>query len=342
MSSNRRVSVRDLSVRWDELAEHVSSADLYLCGAGYEPRSTSISERIYEAMAPSERTATVDRSLVLTPTEFSDRESHRDACRLYELMFPRRRLDCPAGSFRPVLGGVRETLGHRMDQDRVTVAIDYSSMPRIWYLPVLAMLARVFQRVDALLLYSVGDYSSVGGQYPRSRVGQVRAVPGFEGQWFQIPKIYVFGLGFDGVGTAALSAKLEVERSAVFWADPGADPKAPSRAEERNRELIKQAFLRFTCDLRSVEEATNALLRIAFEVQPHRKLILVPTGPKPHILACGLTGLSTSFVSVLSPHGGGGGIVDDPPKVKATGDVVATGCQISAASDRLPELRANE
>jgi len=131
-------------------------------------------------------------------------------------------------------------------------------------------------------------------------------------------------LGFDGTGTAALADRLEAARVVVFWAEPGASHSAAETAKTQNLSLIDRAFLKFHCPLEDVEGASSRLHRIAEELRDSDKFVLVPVGPKPHVLASGIVAAQMDHVTLLSPYQGGGGVRGEGPQIAAAGKIIST------------------
>lgn len=292
--------------------------DLIIAASGYESRWSNVLRRIREATTyPAEPIAS---KLVLLRFPAVDGSHGRDAEVLDAIGKPRLTLEVTKESGSKVLREIEDLI--RTERLR-RVLIDYSSMSRGLYLPLLSLSA--IGGVRLTMCYSVGQYGAAEGAYPVSAIGKIEPVATMEGLPYATrPRLYVFGLGYDGTGTAALADRLEAGKLAVFWAEPGASERSAEVARGRNRELIERAFLRFRSPLSDVEGTTTALFRLAEELRETDKVVMVPVGPKPHVLACGIVAAQLDHVTVLSPYQGSGGIQGNFPDIAASGEVICT------------------
>ena len=297
---------------------HLRDVDLIIAASGYESRWSNILRRMREGTRyPAEPIAS---KLVLLRFPTDDGSHGRDSPILAAIGTPRLTIEVTKESGSKVLREVEDLI--RTERLR-RILIDYSSMSRGLYLPLLSLSA--IGGVRLTMCYSVGQYGAAESSYPVSAIGKIEPVATMEGLPYATrPRLYVFGLGYDGTGTAALADRLEAGKLAVFWAEPGASARSAEVARDRNRELIERAFLRFRCPLSDVEGATAALFRLAEELRETDKVVMVPVGPKPHVLACGIVAAQLDHVTVLSPYQGPGGIQGNFPDIAASGDVICT------------------
>ena len=299
--------------------------DVIVVAAGYEPRCTHVLDRLQRTwnVAPSD----VGQKVILIEfDEFGGLDSRAIADRFFASFTPRKRIrvtkDSPLGASHE-FDEVMKSSGNSVRN----ILIDYTAMSRLHYLTLIPLLAdRMGVRV--VFAYAVGRYDGLEKQYPVATVGDPRAVPGLEGLPHSgRPRLYLFGLGYDGLGAEALVERLEAQRLAVFWADPGASPRAAEIARGHNSRLIERARLHFACSLWDVRKLTSILCRLAFETHATERLVFVPIGPKPHILACGLTAAQFEHTALLAPHFDAGGILRDVPEIEAAGDIILTRVQ---------------
>lgn len=299
--------------------------DIIVAASGYEPRCTHLVSRLISQWRcdPQE----FGRKLVLL--EFAsqqDIETRRQADAFFLNLEPLWRLKVAKESGYEVHLTVESALAtlqggaaHRR------IVIDYSAMSRMLYLSLLQLAAAGH---ELLFSYSIGEYGEAAERYPISAVGAVQSVPGFEGlAYHSRPHLHVFGLGYDGVGTLALSDRLEAQRVIVFWAEPGVTAAASGIAKDRNSRLIERAAAHFCRDIRDVRGVVSVLSQIAFETSVSDKLVFVPVGPKPHILACAIVAARFEHVTLLAPYLGAGGIRSKFPEIQATGEVIISRVQ---------------
>jgi len=200
----------------------------------------------------------------------------------------------PFDDERKIFGALRSV--DLAKDEPLTVFIDYSSMSRMWYNSIIKFFHHSNHSgpVTVDLAYTVGKYSDVASYRNQSEsdlsVQEILCVPGLEGTAMRLQRsIALVGLGFEKLPPFGVAEVLEADTLVGFIADAGAFPEYASVAEEINAEFLREytrdvALMRLP--LRSVETAYRAL---ADFIAPHRQsanVILVPLGPKPHVLAC--------------------------------------------------------
>lgn len=295
-----------------------SDIDVVIAVAGYEPRCTHVVRTLCSLWGRTPKE--IGRKLMLL--SFSDNrelESRRAVDAEFREYEPRWTLDVGKRSGLDVSKELSRALP---DNGPGRVLVDYSSMSRFLYLCLLPL---AFDRVQLTYVYSIGKYGNAEPNYPTSAIGDILSVPGLEGLPYATrPRVFYFGLGYDGEGALALADKLEANCFVVFWADPGASSSAAKTAEIKNTNLIERSMARFTRDLRDVAGTAALLSQFAFESARSDKVVFVPVGPKPHILACGIAAIQHSHATLLAPHLGAGGIRENFPPIEATGETVCT------------------
>jgi len=295
--------------------------DVILAASGYEPRCTHVLDTLQRTWKV-DRKEIAEKLLVLEFVEYRDADTRTAADRFFDEFEPGTRIRVTRDS--PI--GISAEIGtlFRERGRTINVLVDYTAMARLHYLTLIpSLLTRTDIHVN--FAYAVGDYSGLEDQYPVSTVGKPTAVPGLEGIPFSgRGRLYLFGLGYDGVGAEALAERLEADHLAVFWADPGASSRAADIAQSKNARLIDRARLKFSCGLREVEKLTSLLTRLAYETAGSERLVFIPIGPKPHILACGLAASQFEHAALLAPHFDDGGILQNIPKIQAAGEIICT------------------
>ncbi len=286
-----------------------------VAAAGYEPRCMTYVRQLAESWGCS--LEDVGRKLLLL--EFDSREedpTRRLADEFFGRVRPARRMKVSKHSG----DAVREAVTKLAALQPGAVVVDYSAMSRLLYLSLVTL---AYDGIDLLFTYSIGKYGAAELDYPIAAVGTIAAVPGFEGlHYHSRPHLHIVGLGYDGRGTLALVDKLEASRLVVFWAEPGASSQAAEIAKTQNAQLLERALARFSRDLRDIPGTVSVLSRLAFEVSASDKVVFVPVGPKPQILACALAAAPYEHCSVLAPYLGAGGMRSKVPCVEASGELV--------------------
>lgn len=208
-------------------------------------------------------------------------------------------------------------------RDVQNVLVDYSGMSRVWYA---AMLSWFYRRcpenptVQLSFLYAEGKYTKDFAQKDVV-IEEIRAVPGCEGEIYRrSPTSLAMGLGFRGYTSLCVCDQLEPDDIYTFVTNENPLKQYPIERQEGNQELMKRASRHFKIPLESVVSAYRCMSEIAAteRINGHG-LIIVPMGPKPHVLAAVLVGLSNHEVCVMRVRHNH--YLDD---VKPNGRVVAT------------------
>jgi len=305
--------------------------DVIVAASGYEPRCTFLMEQLSDRCRGNG--LEIGRRLAwISFSNYKDLPTRQEADRIFRRLQPRWDLEVSTDEgvkVRQFLDQIVASCG----VERPRVLIDYSAMSRMLYLSALDISQDVG---DPIYSYSIGRYENLGyDDFPISTVGTIRGVPGLEGlPYVNRPRLYVFGLGFDGVGVKALIDRLEVgRRVVVYWADPGAFPDASSVTVRNNQKLIEKALVAFSVGLHDVRGAARMLEEVCLHVEHTDKVLIVPVGPKPLILAGAIVAAQYDHVTLLAPHLSGGGVKSKLPLIEPSGELVITRLQRGAAGD---------
>lgn len=301
--------IKPIDLLWDDF-------DLIIAAAGYEPRCTNAISALRSqwSIPPGEF---AKKMFLLKFKNFATLASRIEVDRIFAAFSPAESMDVNSLSGRDVRAAVLRTLTARNGR---RILVDYTSLSRSLYLCLLSLLREGY---SLTFIYSIGDYGT--RKYPVSAVGDIRTVPGLEGiPNPTLPKLYLLGLGYDGIGTEALLDKLEAERYVVYWTNPGAAPDSQNIVREENARIIERAQAAFSTDLRDISRTVEFLRRFAVESAGRYRLILTPVGPKPHVLASGIVAAEFDHATLLAPYLGVDRGGDDPPRVGATGEMIVT------------------
>lgn len=209
-----------------------------------------------------------------------------------------------------------------MGIDVLRVIVDYSTMSRLWYASILNWVRFLtnITSVEIDFVYSFGKYK---GDFSPLVIEDILAIPGYEGSPVSDARsLAIFGLGFDGIATLSALDQLEPNIVYAYLASPGAGRDYPEKAKHYNKLLIS-GYVKKLLELpiSSIEVTFGSLTEL---ISPHREeanIILIPMGPKPHVLAAILLCLRFERkVTCLRVRGNREPKVD----VEAEGQVVAT------------------
>ena len=262
---------------------------LAIFASGYEERSTHLPSLI----DPSR----VERSLVLGFTSLTDAPA-RVANDEYFARVWSNPIACDPDDDRPIyeaLGDLESASG------LVRILVDYSSMSRDWYAALLNWLAttEIRSRASIDFAYSIGTTIA---PYEPLPVLSVTSVPGFEGLSLKARVVLVLGLGFDAIAPLAVLEQMEPTRVLAFIAAPGAAETYVQESLRANEALLREFvderdLLRLP--LGDVSRSVSLLSEVAAPLLAHHRVVFVPMGPKPHILAALLTCLKLPEAGVL-------------------------------------------
>lgn len=186
----------------------------------------------------------------------------------------------------------------------VRILVDYSCMSRIWYAAVLnwARHTPVPSNIVVDFLYAVGEHKN---NISPVVIRDILSIPGCEGNPIPFSKsIGVFGLGFDNFATLCVLDRLEPDVVYTYLANPAAFDDYPERARKLN-EIIREEYSSVNLELPlwSVERTYVSLTEL---ISPHRSegdIVLVPMGPKPHVLAAILLSMRFAGITCLDVSG---------------------------------------
>ena len=189
-------------------------------------------------------------------------------------------------------------------QDGNSLFVDYSAMSRVWYTSILLWLyhgVRVCESLKMVLAYAEGKYSKTIA-HKDVAIQEIKAVPGCEGVIYrQAPTSVVFGLGF--YGYASLCACEQLEPDKIYTLMTTDKPVRGFDIEEQdgNKEMIRRSGNDvYKVPLISLESTYRCLIKIAAQCHAEgNDVILVPMGPKPHVLASVLVSLSDRRVCTM-------------------------------------------
>jgi len=206
-------------------------------------------------------------------------------------------------------------------RDLLRIAVDYSSMSRLWYAGILnwARHASHVGRLEIDFGYSMGTYSGI----PDSIViKDIEAVPGCEGGASRFQEsVVVLGLGFYGMMAQCVLEHLEPDSVFPFIALPGTRPDIVDLVMERNEALLSRIGRRpLNIPLTSIETASRYLAELVMPFRRDCEVALIPMGPKPHVLASII--LSMRFPEIVCLRVSHDRTGDE--QVTATGDLVVT------------------
>lgn len=285
--------------------------DVIICASGYEDRSTHIPKLVRDIES------TVNVILGFREQPAAGKRSENDSYYFDEWdAVP----EVISGSNDDELYGVLNTICSGLGPS-VSMLVDYSAMSRIWYAGILNWLRYndTFHQVKIDFTYAVGEHKWTSRDMV---VEDIVAIPGFEGGGvYLFETVALVGLGFDGPATQNVLDQLEPDTTYTYLASPAAFHDYPARTKLSNREVIERfAKATFELPLFSVASTFRYLAEIAGQHRSHGDVVLLPMGPKPHVLAAILIALRFEEIACLRVVGSRSPI--EP--VGTTGKIVST------------------
>lgn len=205
------------------------------------------------------------------------------------------------------------------------VLIDYSSMSRNWYAAILNYLLNHFEgEIEVNLSYSCGEYPIKEG-FLNFELGDIKVLPGCQGSSItKLKSAGIFMLGFDKIGPLSFYNLLEPNLSFGIVSAPGAMPDYEEQARKINSQFIQHQLQDgknlIGAPIDSVSQTFEHLCQLIRPIADNYNISIVQFGPKPHILASTLAGLSFPNVSCLYSEYKRSKTFD----VKANGELVIT------------------
>lgn len=204
------------------------------------------------------------------------------------------------------------------------VFIDYSSMPRAVYGTFLLESFRDLRRKMRSLTFAyVPGIHAADVEGARSVTG-LRALPGVEGRCVRARPCAVLGLGFDGILAEAVVELFQLTHFSCLYASPGWGGVAEERVVTSNRRLLSRAELVGTAPAASVPRALAEVERICDWYKQLNDVLLVPMGPKPHVLACILAAVRQPEIGFRFPETSS----VRPVQVEAVDNAIPAFCEI--------------
>ncbi|MCM2296603.1 hypothetical protein [Rhodoferax sp.] len=173
-------------------------------------------------------------------------------------------------------------------KSKLRVFVDYSTMSRDWYGYILtwAKYQNVCTTVELDFAYSHGIYAS---SFCPLQISEIVCVPGFEGGGAgSRVTTALYGLGFDSAATLTVNELIEPDRVVCFLARGGiSDPHADIVLRE-NREMVESSRSSvLELPISDIRRSTSLLLeKLSSMNEASEEILLVPMGPKTHVLAC--------------------------------------------------------
>lgn len=183
------------------------------------------------------------------------------------------------------------------------ILVDYSVMTRAWYGAILtwARFATLSHNIEIDFVYASGKYM---GDFRPLAISDIISLPGFEGTSGGFRRTTaIFGLGYDKYATLAVYDRIEPDRVYCCIAERYPDDEASLKALKENDVLVESALKVIKLPLIDVPSAFRLLADQILGMDRSTHIVIVPMGPKTHVLVTLLVALRMPWITCLHARG---------------------------------------
>lgn len=263
--------------------------DLAVFASGYEARCTHIARKLNKTK--------IKQSLIWGFDLINKGTQRLKNDKYFSIEWSRYQNEINANDDGPIYEELREAL--KKKSDKLRLVVDYSSMSRLWYNAILnwAILTDISNIIEIDFLYSLGKHE---GELPFYTIEDILPLPGCEGGALRFGEaIAIFGLGKYGVMAQSVFENLEPDRIFTYIASPGAYAKYAEEVMRNNQFIIEHSSGLLELPLKRVQLTLRYLTDFVSPFLKRDEIILIPMGPKPHVLAAMLLSLRYKEIACL-------------------------------------------
>jgi hypothetical protein len=199
----------------------------------------------------------------------------------------------------------------------VKILVDYSVMTRSWYGAILtwARLADFNGEIEIDFVYASGRYLS---EFDPLLISELETLPNFEGNSGGFRKTTaLFGLGYDQYATLAVYDRIEPDVLYCCVAGMSAYDASAIKALAENQAMVEASERIVELPLLDVEAAFRLLCDVIVGIGRDSHVVVVPMGPKTHVLVTLLVALRLPWLTCLHAKG----VRSHPIQVEALGPI---------------------
>ena len=192
----------------------------------------------------------------------------------------------------------------RTDHAPVDILIDYSSMPRTVYGTALVeACGRSRHKVRSITFVYVPGVHGADIDGARRLVG-LRSLIGLEGAPSMVGRdvAVVLGIGYEGTLAEALIDTFEIDKFSCFVGGKGSKSKSLQRSLDANVSVTRLAERVLATPIRSVAQTMSVIQKLCSWYAGRKTTMLVPIGPKSHVLSAMLVALESREVGFRWPR----------------------------------------
>jgi hypothetical protein len=183
------------------------------------------------------------------------------------------------------------------------ILVDYSVMTRSWYSAILtwARFAQFNSSIELDFAYSCGEYL---GDFGPLSISEIVSLPGFEGISGGFRRTTaIFGLGYDKYATLAVYDRLEPDSVYCCIAQRYPDDENSNKVLKENDELVEASTKLIQLPLTDITLAFSLLSDLILSLERSTHIVMVPMGPKTHVLVTLLAALRMPWITCLHAKG---------------------------------------
>lgn len=188
-----------------------------------------------------------------------------------------------------------------LDKDELVILMDYTSMSRMYYSALLNWINNVIGpvKIKVDFVYALGDYNELK-ENKHKYIESIDVINGFDGKLDTTREtVAVFGLGFDRYAPLCVDDQIEPDNIICYYAEPGANNGSAEKARNVNKIILESTKNKATLPygISDVEGLYCGLSQNLMPFAMDHNVLLIPMGPKPHVLASLL--ICTAYPNML-------------------------------------------
>lgn len=276
--------------------KYINREDMFICAFGYECRSMFLYQKI-RAIIPKQN---------IYAFVFSDYKKYGYIAHHIDNVIEEKEVNAENieyDSATYVWQQIQKIiLSKKATNKRITVHIDYSSMPRRWYYKLPLFLKKYMDKEDKLFFWYVsGKYPINYEAYPSAGIDSF-CVLGKTSLRTGMKRMHVLGLSYDAIRTSAMLSILDPDSYITCNAYNRGNQEINSNVKLVNEQIISGASMAISLQIDDFAFMVSKLCEIANEFLPLGDVIFVPDGPKPLIFAMSLVPLILERPGITALH----------------------------------------
>jgi hypothetical protein len=289
--------------------------DFYIFAIGYEQRSYFLYDKILSNIKS-------DNSLIFI---FDDYENHNHTKQKIQ--------EIKKNNIIPTIVKYSDSLivqnkileelkNNDIQDDSITIHIDYSSMPRSWYCKLPILFQKFLKKNDTVYFwYSEGEYPFQYKVFPTAGIDDFSFFAGKPSLQTDSNRVHVLALGWDKTRTQAILSMIDPDYIVACYAYSPQREEFPESIKETNESILLRTAMSFALRLDDFSFMVSKLREIANELLSTGDVILIPDGPKPLIFAISLVPDLLNKDGITCLHVARNSNYFNPVNVIATGEI---------------------